>query len=293
MSDLTERLRFHGRHAAETAEECAARKNREREEAADALAALQGDLKSALRECSKWATEAGLAKGKLEMSEAAGIVDGWREKCEALEAKVSALQEEVGRLRHRLEIDTVWKMVGDEMVEVSAPEGTPDGIECRDETIRQLDAQVAGLKIIHDGLRQRLHEAYIWKAIDEGYHSHNLADFVSPSPPQVEKSPGINLKDLPFETGPIGVGATRLGSAGHDGWLPIKSAPKVHPLLLFGTVKPGPGHTPDHPVRPIRAVGYWDEIDEAWCLSDTPWSGPFFEPTHWRPLPPPPTTEEK
>ena len=38
------------------------------------------DRDIALRECSKWAAEAGEAKGRLEASEMAGVVDGWRER---------------------------------------------------------------------------------------------------------------------------------------------------------------------------------------------------------------------
>lgn len=42
--------------------------------AANRIEALEADLKSALREVSRYAAEAGDAKGRLEMSEAAGIV---------------------------------------------------------------------------------------------------------------------------------------------------------------------------------------------------------------------------
>lgn len=50
------------------------------------------DRNEALREVHKWAREAGEAKGRLEMSEAAGIVDGWRERAEAAEARASRWQ---------------------------------------------------------------------------------------------------------------------------------------------------------------------------------------------------------
>lgn len=65
------------------------------------IAELQADLKTALKECSRWATEAGFAKGKLEMSEAAGIVEGWQERCEAAEAQVSTLTAERDEAREQ------------------------------------------------------------------------------------------------------------------------------------------------------------------------------------------------
>jgi hypothetical protein len=70
------------------------------------------------------------------------------------------------------------------------------------------------------------------------------------------------------------------------GWRSIESAPKDAVLLLYGTLL---GGSPEHPRQPIRAVGYWDEIDEAWALSDTTWEGPFMNPTHWQRPPAPPT----
>lgn len=63
------------------------------EEAAARITELEGDLKAAFREISKLAREAGEAKGRLEMSEAAGIVDGWRERAERAEARCRALEE--------------------------------------------------------------------------------------------------------------------------------------------------------------------------------------------------------
>jgi len=57
------------------------------------IAELEASLRDAMKQCSEWARQAGEAKGRLEMSEAAGIVDGWREKCEGLEAEVARLRE--------------------------------------------------------------------------------------------------------------------------------------------------------------------------------------------------------
>jgi len=68
-------------------------------------------------------------------------------------------------------------------------------------------------------------------------------------------------------------------------WQPIETAPQDDVLLLYGTLRQ-PGLTGEHPRGAIRAVGYWDEIDQAWALSDTTWDGPFFNPTHWMPCPP-------
>jgi hypothetical protein len=53
----------------------------------------------ALRECARWASEAGEAKGRLEMSEAAGIVDGWRERAEAAESELQRVKAERDKAR--------------------------------------------------------------------------------------------------------------------------------------------------------------------------------------------------
>lgn len=72
----------------------------------DTLSAENARLEEANRtiaaECIKWAREAGEAKGKLEGSEAAGVVDQWREKCEQLEAENAALTAKVERLEEAL-----------------------------------------------------------------------------------------------------------------------------------------------------------------------------------------------
>lgn len=43
--------------------------------------------------------------------------------------------------------------------------------------------------------------------------------------------------------------------------------------------------------RPSWHVVYWDAIDGAFCVSGATWLGPFIEPTHWQPLPAPPSKE--
>lgn len=67
-------------------------------EAASLIQRLEGERDEAIRFMSQYAREAGEAKGRLEMSEAAGIVDGWRERANAAEQALSASQKEVERL---------------------------------------------------------------------------------------------------------------------------------------------------------------------------------------------------
>ncbi len=57
------------------------------------IAELKAERDAALRECSKWATEAGFAKGKLETSELAGVVDDWRDRALAAEADAARVRE--------------------------------------------------------------------------------------------------------------------------------------------------------------------------------------------------------
>lgn len=59
-------------------------------------AALRANEKAVLKECADWARKAGDAIGKLETSEAAGIVQGWQERATEAERK---LAEAVG-LKH-------------------------------------------------------------------------------------------------------------------------------------------------------------------------------------------------
>jgi hypothetical protein len=71
-------------------------------------------------------------------------------------------------------------------------------------------------------------------------------------------------------------------------WQPIETAPKDAPVLLFGMTNPD-----ERMVRfkkPVVFSGYWESLDEAWCAHGSHWDGPFFQPTHWMPLPAPPTT---
>lgn len=52
-------------------------------------AALREREKAALKECSEWARKAGEAIGKLETSEAAGIVEGWQDRATEAERKLA------------------------------------------------------------------------------------------------------------------------------------------------------------------------------------------------------------
>jgi hypothetical protein len=73
-----------------------------------------------------------------------------------MQAEIDRLRAENERLRERLEITHVWQSVGGGPLErVPAPEGIPDGIECRDETIKLQDARITELEgerdaLIHD-----------------------------------------------------------------------------------------------------------------------------------------------
>ena len=73
-------------------------------------------------------------------------------------------------------------------------------------------------------------------------------------------------------------------------WRDISTAPHGRVLLLYGTLC-GHALTPGHPSFPIRVIGYWDDIDNAWALSDTTYLGPFIEPTHWADCPEPPESK--
>jgi len=76
-----------------------------------------------------------------------------------------------------------------------------------------------------------------------------------------------------------------------QGWRTIDSAPRdgTH-ILMHGEQNYHEG------VRfggAVTVSGYWDAIDEAWCSTGSTWTGPFYAPTHWQPLPPPPTRQPK
>jgi len=61
------------------------------------------EAREAISLMSEYAREAGEAKGRLEMSEAAGIVDGWRERAEAAEAERDGLRAALEELADELD----------------------------------------------------------------------------------------------------------------------------------------------------------------------------------------------
>ncbi len=78
----------------------------------------------------------------------------------------------------------------------------------------------------------------------------------------------------------------RLGAGTPDAsrWQPIETAPKNEPVLLYSE-QIRTDHDKVHYRTPLIIAGYFDGIDEAWCCMGSTWEGPFFKPTHWRPLP--------
>ncbi|MCC2649862.1 MAG: hypothetical protein K0R61_47 [Microvirga sp.] len=76
----------------------------------------------------------------------------WRE---AAQLALSCLEEngmvvvpkgEISRLQERLEMTHVWQMIDGKMARVEVEPGSiPDGIECRDETIRLQDKEIKRL----------------------------------------------------------------------------------------------------------------------------------------------------
>jgi uncharacterized coiled-coil DUF342 family protein len=102
---LVELLRDRLARLGETTGQCIERWREERCEAADLISslladmeALKGERDEAIKLVTQYAREAGEATGRLEMSEAAGIVDGWRERAQAAEARATALEERVREL---------------------------------------------------------------------------------------------------------------------------------------------------------------------------------------------------
>lgn len=72
-------------------------------EAADAITTLTIERDAALRACVRSAREAGEAQGRLEASELAGVVDGWRDRALAAEAREARLREALEAAQRQLE----------------------------------------------------------------------------------------------------------------------------------------------------------------------------------------------
>ena len=76
-------------------------------------------------------------------------------------AGCNAWDEVIARLKHRLEVDVVYRPgPGMRLVAEPAPEGMPDGIDCRDETIKGLEAEVVRLRL---AMKNALAAAAHWR----------------------------------------------------------------------------------------------------------------------------------
>lgn len=72
-----------------------------------------------------------------------------------------------------------------------------------------------------------------------------------------------------------------------NGWLPIETAPKDRPILVFGQ----PTDIENcRFLKPAVYAAYWDEIDRSFCIKGATWLGPFIDPTHWMLEPQPPVS---
>ena len=70
----------------------------ERDEATETLKRTTEALREATRLLTQYAREAGEAKGRLEMSEAAGIVDGWRDRAQTAERERDELRKALEKI---------------------------------------------------------------------------------------------------------------------------------------------------------------------------------------------------
>lgn len=110
---------------------------------------------------------------------------------------------------------------------------------------------------------------------------------------RADDDPTISLGSC--ELDPIAIAEAAIQAAlTSDGWAPIvwqgiATAPKdgTH-IMIFAQLRPNDFLECD---RPQVLSGYWDEIDGAWCSTGSTFHGPFYDPTHWMPLPPPPTPD--
>jgi hypothetical protein len=66
---------------------------------------LERELSQAIARCGEWATKAGEAQGRLEASEMAGTVQGWKERATAAEAERDKLREALTKLTLKWRID--------------------------------------------------------------------------------------------------------------------------------------------------------------------------------------------
>jgi len=76
-------------------------------------------------------------------------------------------------------------------------------------------------------------------------------------------------------------------------WQDISTAPKDTTIMIYG---PQVGKSKSDLCGwdgSIVSSGYWDGIDQSWCVTGSTWRGPFMNPTHWMPLPAPPMKETR
>lgn len=72
--------------------------------------------------------------------------------------------EEITRLRARLEMDGVWQLIDGKMQRISVEPGSiPDGIECRDETIKLQDAEIARLRLRSPAPAEDGEKLWLWR----------------------------------------------------------------------------------------------------------------------------------
>ena len=79
------------------------------------------------------------------------------------------------------------------------------------------------------------------------------------------------------------------GEGSVTGWQPIETAPKDQSVLLYGKSDDTFTSEVSFP-HPVVFSGYWCSLDGAWCTTGSSWVGPFMKPTHWQPLPEPPSS---
>ena len=70
----------------------------------------EASYRDAVKHVAQYAREAGLATGKLEMSEAAGIVEGWMERAETAETRADDLQRRLDAVEARIAGVTVERV---------------------------------------------------------------------------------------------------------------------------------------------------------------------------------------
>lgn len=79
-------------------------------------------------------------------------------KAQTLAEENEKLTAAIEKFRERLEITHAYQMVDGRMVKVPAPDGMPDGIECRDDTIKLLESSARATEERTQRLRGALHD---------------------------------------------------------------------------------------------------------------------------------------